>query len=209
MTPEQHTDYIVACISEAGSMYPEDAARFLAEHDAHRRAEDLRAAGDVADELIVGLDRTGAPDSIVKTDAYRAYSDRLHELADGEPLPGTRARTRTFGFRGQDPFLTVRLVFGPDLTDAGVDAVAEQIGTAARLAVGMTAEDVAERGKDTQDDLGTGEGSTSYPCSACGRPLADHGGWALRHLYRLTDADAYAATRSDRADTVEGGESRG
>lgn len=34
MTPDARTDYIVACIREAGSMYPDDAKAFLADHDA-------------------------------------------------------------------------------------------------------------------------------------------------------------------------------
>jgi hypothetical protein len=37
MTPEARAEYIVSCIREGGSMYPYDAARFLADHDAHRR----------------------------------------------------------------------------------------------------------------------------------------------------------------------------
>ena len=44
MNPAARTEYIVACIREAGSMYPDDAAAFLAEHDAHRRSEALTEA---------------------------------------------------------------------------------------------------------------------------------------------------------------------
>jgi len=39
MKPEQQTEYIVQCIREGGSMYEEDARKFLAEHDAHVLAE--------------------------------------------------------------------------------------------------------------------------------------------------------------------------
>ncbi|MGW2861854.1 hypothetical protein [Streptomyces sp. NPDC001205] len=38
------TEYIVQAIREGGSMYEEDARVFLAEHDAHVRAEVLREA---------------------------------------------------------------------------------------------------------------------------------------------------------------------
>jgi hypothetical protein len=51
------------------------------------RAEVLREAGTVADELIARLDRTGDDDAFTKADAYRAYSDRLHEIADTGPAP--------------------------------------------------------------------------------------------------------------------------
>ena len=42
MKPDDRTAYIVACIREAGSMYPGDAKQFLADHDAQRRTETLR-----------------------------------------------------------------------------------------------------------------------------------------------------------------------
>ncbi|MGW2692415.1 hypothetical protein ACWC3Y_11195 [Streptomyces sp. NPDC001296] len=46
MRPDQHTDYIVQCIREAGSMYEDDAREFLAEHDVHVRAEVLNEAAN-------------------------------------------------------------------------------------------------------------------------------------------------------------------
>lgn len=62
-----------------------DPAQHEAELDAYR-AEVLRESGGVADELIAAVDRTD-PDAFAKVDAYRAYSDRLHEIADGAPPP--------------------------------------------------------------------------------------------------------------------------
>lgn len=49
MTPEARTEYIVACIRKGAAMYPEDAEKLLAEHDAHRRAEVLAEAADRID----------------------------------------------------------------------------------------------------------------------------------------------------------------
>jgi hypothetical protein len=51
MTPEARTAYIVSCIREAGAMYAQDAAAFLAEHDTHRRTEVLTEAADVAEHF--------------------------------------------------------------------------------------------------------------------------------------------------------------
>ena len=44
MTPEARAEYIVACLIEGGSIYPHDAAAFLADHDAHTRAKVLAEA---------------------------------------------------------------------------------------------------------------------------------------------------------------------
>lgn len=44
MTPEARAEYIVSCIREAGSMYPQDARAFLADHDAHLRSVVLAEA---------------------------------------------------------------------------------------------------------------------------------------------------------------------
>ncbi|MFD4257775.1 hypothetical protein ACFWR9_09085 [Streptomyces sp. NPDC058534] len=41
MRAADQSEYIVQCIREAGSMYEDDARAFLAEHDAHIRAEAL------------------------------------------------------------------------------------------------------------------------------------------------------------------------
>jgi hypothetical protein len=41
MKPEQQTEYIVQCLRDSGSMYEDDARKFLAEHDAHVRTEAL------------------------------------------------------------------------------------------------------------------------------------------------------------------------
>lgn len=41
MKPEQQTEYIVQCVRESGSMYEDDARKFVAEHDDHVRAEAL------------------------------------------------------------------------------------------------------------------------------------------------------------------------
>jgi hypothetical protein len=43
---DQQTEYIVQCVREGGSMYEADARKFLAEHDAHVRAEALTDAAD-------------------------------------------------------------------------------------------------------------------------------------------------------------------
>lgn len=51
MRATDRTEYIVNCIRDAGSMYPDDAAAFLAEHDAHRRAEVLTEAADELDRI--------------------------------------------------------------------------------------------------------------------------------------------------------------
>jgi hypothetical protein len=46
--PEQQTEYIVQALREGGSMYEEDARKFLAEHDAHVLAgADLLPKADV------------------------------------------------------------------------------------------------------------------------------------------------------------------
>lgn len=50
-------DYIVGSLIEAGSMYPDDAAEFLAEHDAHRRAEVL---AEVKTEVVAWLVKKAA-----------------------------------------------------------------------------------------------------------------------------------------------------
>jgi hypothetical protein len=97
MNPEARAEYIVACIREGGAMYPDDAKAFLAEHDTHRRGVVLREAGGVANELIAAVPRTD-PDAFARVDSFRAYSDRLHEIADG----GAPARKDT-GDSGQLP----------------------------------------------------------------------------------------------------------
>lgn len=52
MTPAERTAYIVSCIREGAAMYPEDAEKFLAEHDVDvyrdSRPRVLREAADVA-----------------------------------------------------------------------------------------------------------------------------------------------------------------
>lgn len=51
------------------------------------RAEVLREAGGLADELIAAVQRTD-PEAFARVDSFRAYSDRLHEIADsGTPAP--------------------------------------------------------------------------------------------------------------------------
>jgi hypothetical protein len=49
--PTDRTAYIVACIRDAGCMYPDDAEKFLAEHDAHHRAEVLTEAAAELDRI--------------------------------------------------------------------------------------------------------------------------------------------------------------
>jgi len=44
--PDQQTEYIVQALRVEGAMYEEDARNFLAEHDAHVRAEALTEAAD-------------------------------------------------------------------------------------------------------------------------------------------------------------------
>src|SRR5574341_325897 len=44
MKPEQQTEYIVQCLRDSGSMYEDDARKFLAEHDAYVRAAALADA---------------------------------------------------------------------------------------------------------------------------------------------------------------------
>lgn len=44
MRPEQQTEYIVQCLRDSGSMYEDDARKFLAEHDNHVRATALAEA---------------------------------------------------------------------------------------------------------------------------------------------------------------------
>ena len=57
------------------------------DHVADHRAEVLREAGGIADQLIAAVPHTD-PDGLAKVDAYRAYSDRLHEIADCGELAG-------------------------------------------------------------------------------------------------------------------------
>lgn len=46
MRPEQQTEYIVQCLRDSGSMYEDDARKFLTEHDDHVRATALTEAID-------------------------------------------------------------------------------------------------------------------------------------------------------------------
>lgn len=75
MTPDGRAEYIVACIREAGSMYPQDAAAFLAEHDAHRRTEVL---DEVADAFRQMRGEDGVPTALLGMDAVLT---KLAELA--------------------------------------------------------------------------------------------------------------------------------
>ncbi|MFI5687835.1 hypothetical protein [Streptomyces sp. NPDC051636] len=84
MRPDQHTEYIVQCIRESGSMYYEDDARsFLAEHDAHIRAEALAEArtAAAAEQLVDDTDHPG-------DQGYRQAIDdvvsALTQLAEGD-----------------------------------------------------------------------------------------------------------------------------
>ncbi|MFE3326822.1 hypothetical protein [Streptomyces sp. NPDC059176] len=52
MRPADQTEYIVQAIREGASMYEEDARRFLAEHDAHVRAEALREAAQSLEDSV-------------------------------------------------------------------------------------------------------------------------------------------------------------
>ncbi|GFH34351.1 hypothetical protein [Streptomyces pacificus] len=52
MRPTDQTEYIVQAIREGASMYEEDARRFLAEHDAHVRAEALREAAQSLEDSV-------------------------------------------------------------------------------------------------------------------------------------------------------------
>lgn len=100
MTPEARTEYIVGCIREAGSMYPEDATAFLAEHDANRRAEVRREVlGDDLNPSSLVLDAQAyrwLADDIIATmdDPNRWGADETEQvilsryvkwLADGKP----------------------------------------------------------------------------------------------------------------------------
>ncbi|WP_108990397.1 hypothetical protein [Streptomyces coelicoflavus] len=58
MRAADQTEYIVQCIREAGSMYEDDARAFLAEHDAHVRAEVLTELAAKANQrMAVGTSR--------------------------------------------------------------------------------------------------------------------------------------------------------
>lgn len=58
-------------------------------------------------------------------------------------ITSPRTRVLTLGVDGQEPFLTLVMAFGPDLTDAGIDALAEQIAAPARRVLGVDADDIA------------------------------------------------------------------
>lgn len=61
MRPVDQAEYIVQCIREAGSMYEDDAWAFLAEHDAHTRAQVLTTLSEDAERrLAAGTSRTVA-----------------------------------------------------------------------------------------------------------------------------------------------------
>ena len=85
MIPEQHAAYIVACIREGGSMYPDDAVQFLAEHDAHRRAEARRDTyREIADQIEAwqnDADDDAALDHGALTDAETAAHVAVRRMA--------------------------------------------------------------------------------------------------------------------------------
>lgn len=87
MSPEARAAYIVACIREGGSMYPEDAEKFLAEHDAHRRDEVRREAFAEAAEVAVRAARGCWHDERGQYAASVAagVAKELHRMADATP----------------------------------------------------------------------------------------------------------------------------
>ncbi|MBD0743492.1 hypothetical protein [Streptomyces sp. CBMA152] len=80
MKPADQTEYIVQAIREGASMYEEDARAFLAEHDAHVRAE---AAADVHRAELPRFADGESPELVAKT--VRAVDVRLAE--DGPQAP--------------------------------------------------------------------------------------------------------------------------
>lgn len=80
MKPEQHAEYIVQCIREAGSMYEEDAREFLAQHDSHVRAE---AAADVHRAELPTFAAGETPENVAKV--VRAVDVRLAERGPQAP----------------------------------------------------------------------------------------------------------------------------
>lgn len=84
MRAADRTAYIVACIREAGAMYPQDAAQFLADHDAERRAEVLAEAAAMAErftEQWPDMDAMKADGIIGPFTAVGRLADQLREMA--------------------------------------------------------------------------------------------------------------------------------
>lgn len=88
MRADQQTEYIVQCIRDAGSMYEDDARQFLAEHDAHVRAEALAEARTPASgptgRVAVLLDA-------IRTHRGEWTTRRVQQLYRDSPLPITQA----------------------------------------------------------------------------------------------------------------------
>lgn len=94
MRPEQQTEYIVQCVRESGSMYEDDARTFLAEHDAHIRAEVLAADGQEYDGQLVML--TGLVTTIRATVAHGNLDD-VRKLLEEYERDDQNARAVTRG----------------------------------------------------------------------------------------------------------------
>lgn len=91
MTPEARTEYIVACIRKGAAMYPEDAEKLLAEHNAHRRAQVLTEAVNLAEKFTErwpDWDAMKADGIIGPFTAFGALADELRRMAAAEPDPG-------------------------------------------------------------------------------------------------------------------------
>ncbi|WP_199572672.1 hypothetical protein [Streptomyces murinus] len=80
MRAADQTEYIVQCIREAGSMYEDDARKFLAEHDAHVRAE---AADDVHRAELPTFAPGEQPELVARV--VRAVDWRLTRYGAGAP----------------------------------------------------------------------------------------------------------------------------
>nr|WP_187279174.1 hypothetical protein [Streptomyces lavendulae] len=82
------SECIVQCIREAGSMYEDDARKFLAEHDAHVRAEVLREAEAKAREVVARLWSDGTTQKQTdRAGGARAVEWEIGLMASGNDEP--------------------------------------------------------------------------------------------------------------------------
>jgi hypothetical protein len=155
MTPDGRTRYIIGCIRAAAAMYEDDAAAFLAEHDAHRRAEAAAIQMAFAHDHWLPAD-TDSISAAAKKDRMYGVAERLARLLD----PTTVLRPRFVRVLPHEGGFLVRWQVGEEsrstfkATEAAASAAAAELrGPAAGGAVGKDTGGVqAPAGESTQAD---------------------------------------------------------
>jgi hypothetical protein len=154
MRAADRTEYIVACIKQGGSMYPDDARQFLAQHDAHHRTEVLTEAKLETVAWLVKKAReqktwdAGVLASKVDRGAVRAFIGTAHyrDAMDAHRAEVLAEVARLFDDRGRA------------LLDGGI----------------MTAADAAQLIREYAQHLGEGaNGGTQPPAGEPTQPAPD------------------------------------